>query len=109
MRDKQKQAAMVLHSKKHVSPSVNDSSIEKVEIDRVTTHAEIEPALDRRITRLFDNRLVPWLFGLWLLAFIDRSNIGLAKINGLVTDLKLTGDKFNIVNWTLIYWASKYS
>ena len=99
---------MVFHSKKQISPTVNDSSLEKVEIERVTTHAEIEPALDRRITRLFDNRLVPWLFGLWLLAFIDRSNIGLAKINGLVTDLRLTGDKFNIVNWTPIYRASRY-
>jgi hypothetical protein len=40
--------------------------------------------------------VVPWLFGLWLLAFIDRSNIGNAKIDGLVTDLKLNGNTFNI-------------
>lgn len=31
-----------------------------------------------------------------LLAFIDRSNIGNAKIDGLVKDLGLDGDKFNI-------------
>ena len=31
-----------------------------------------------------------------LLAFIDRSNIGNARIDGLAKDLKLTGDKFNI-------------
>ena len=31
-----------------------------------------------------------------LFAFIDRSNIGNAKIDGLVDDLKLTGNKFNI-------------
>jgi MFS family permease len=30
-----------------------------------------------------------------LLAFIDRSNIGNAKIDGLINDLKLTGNKFN--------------
>jgi hypothetical protein len=40
--------------------------------------------------------VVPWLFGLWLLAFIDRSNIGNAKIDGLVTDLKLNGNTFNV-------------
>jgi MFS family permease len=40
---------------------------------------------------------VPWLFALWLLAFIDRSNIGNARINGLSTDLNLgTGTKFNL-------------
>ncbi len=57
---------------------------------------DISPALDRAITRKFDHRIVPWLFGLWLLAFIDRSNIGNAKIDGLVTDLKLDGNKFNV-------------
>lgn len=58
---------------------------------------ETNPALDRALTRKFDTHLVPWLFGLWLLAFIDRSNIGNARIDGLSTDLGLTGDKFNIV------------
>lgn len=57
---------------------------------------EVSPALDRRITRKFDTHIVPWLFGLWLLAFIDRSNIGNARIDGLATDLRLTGNKFNI-------------
>jgi MFS family permease len=64
--------------------------------------------------------VVPWLFGLWLLAFIDRSNIGNARIgtnphkpdgpiwspsetyidpqpDGMATELKLTGTKFNVV------------
>lgn len=62
---------------------------------------EIDPALDRALTRKFDMHLVPWLFGLWLLAFIDRSNIGNARIDGLSTDLGLTGDKFNIVGYHL--------
>ncbi|MCJ1423090.1 hypothetical protein MMC29_000971 [Sticta canariensis] len=62
------------------------------------TLPEIDPALDRAITRKFDTHLLPWLFGLWLLAFIDRSNIGNARIDGLANDLKLeTGNKFNIV------------
>ncbi|KAL9044505.1 MAG: hypothetical protein Q9214_002361 [Letrouitia sp. 1 TL-2023] len=56
----------------------------------------IDPALNRRITARFDRHIVPWLFGLWLLAFIDRSNIGNARIDGLSKDLKLDGNKFNI-------------
>jgi hypothetical protein len=31
-----------------------------------------------------------------LFAFIDRSNIGNAKIDGIIDDLNLTGNKFNI-------------
>ena len=55
-----------------------------------------DPALDRRITRSFDVHILPWLFGIWLGAFIDRSNIGNAKLDGLTTDLKLDGTKFNV-------------
>ncbi|KAL9024624.1 MAG: hypothetical protein Q9196_006384, partial [Gyalolechia fulgens] len=57
---------------------------------------QLEPALDQRITRSFDSHIIPWLFGIWLLAFIDRSNIGNSRIDGLATDLKLDGNKFNI-------------
>ena len=35
-----------------------------------------DPESDRRITRKFDVHILPWIFVLWLLAFIDRSNIG---------------------------------
>ena len=63
-----------------------------------TTYEEIDPTLNRALNRKFDLHIVPWLFGLWLLAFIDRSNIGLARIDGLSKDLRLdgSGNKFNI-------------
>jgi hypothetical protein len=73
--------------------------------DRTAAHIEkaiigedivIDAALDRRLTRKFDTHVVPWLFGLWLLAFIDRSNIGNARIDGLADDLHLDANKFNI-------------
>jgi len=57
---------------------------------------DIDPELDRRISRKFDMHIVPFLFGLWLWAFIDRANIGNARIDGLATQLKLDGTKFNI-------------
>ena len=37
---------------------------------------EIDPEMERRITKKLDHHILPWLFILWLLAFIDRSNIG---------------------------------
>lgn len=58
--------------------------------------SDIDPARDRRLTRKFDLHIVPWLFGLWLLAFIDRSNIGNANIDGLPQTLNLHGNQFNI-------------
>ncbi len=56
----------------------------------------IDPIAEKKLVRLLDRRIVPLLFGLWLLCFIDRSNIGNARIDGLATDLKLKGLEFNI-------------
>ena len=38
------------------------------------THVE-DPVLENKIVRHLDRRILPWLFALWLLAFIDRSSI----------------------------------
>lgn len=60
------------------------------------SYLQEDPVLEARIIRKLDLHILPWIFILWLLAFIDRSNIGNARLDGLVTDLNLTGDKFNI-------------
>ena len=82
------------------SPNVNDTAIPESKYPPRIKGAdsdvfEVDPALDRAITRKFDLHVVPWLFGLWLLAFLDRSNIGNAKIDGLPEDLKLAGNTLN--------------
>ncbi|KAK0612584.1 MFS transporter-like protein [Bombardia bombarda] len=54
-------------------------------------------ALDKHLNRKFDRHILPWLFGIWLFSFIDRSNIGNARIVGLTTDLNIvTGTGFNV-------------
>ncbi|KAJ4299257.1 hypothetical protein N0V90_004501 [Kalmusia sp. IMI 367209] len=49
----------------------------------------------RRILSKVDYRLVPVLSLLYLVAFIDRSNIGNAKVAGLTTDLNMHGLQYN--------------
>lgn len=44
-----------------------------------------------------DMRLVPVLALLYLMAHIDRANIGNAKIEGMVKDLGMTGVQYNTV------------
>jgi hypothetical protein len=34
---------------------------------------EIDPDIDRRVTRKFDLHILPFLFGIWLFAFIGQS------------------------------------
>lgn len=64
------------------SPAISDieinddktkGTIRHEKVARVPTEiVDIDPALDRAITRKFDLHLLPWLFGIWLFAFIDR-------------------------------------
>lgn len=43
------------------------------------THVE-DPVLEKKIVRHLDRRILPWIFILWLLAFIDRSNVSSSMI-----------------------------
>ncbi|KAI8634917.1 MFS transporter-like protein [Xylariaceae sp. FL1651] len=59
--------------------------------------AEIDARMSKKLDHKFDRHIVPWIFGIWLFAFIDRSNIGNAKIVGLPEDLGIsTGTTFNV-------------
>ncbi|KAI0064095.1 MFS general substrate transporter [Artomyces pyxidatus] len=50
---------------------------------------------DRKLLRKVDLRLIPILTLLYLLSFLDRSNIGNAKIDGLATDLHVSPPAYN--------------
>ncbi|KAH6663996.1 major facilitator superfamily domain-containing protein [Plectosphaerella plurivora] len=59
-------------------------------------HVEHDPAEVEKILRKIDWRLLPPLTLLYILAFIDRANIGNASIAGMTKDLKLTGPQYNM-------------
>ncbi|KAJ9500976.1 hypothetical protein H2202_003534 [Exophiala xenobiotica] len=46
------------------------------------------------LVRKLDITLLPALTLLYLLSFLDRSNVGNARIEGLATDLHMTGDQY---------------
>lgn len=49
---------------------------------------------DRRLLRKVDLNLLPWLCLLYLVSFLDRTNIGNAKIAGLQKDLNLSAGEW---------------
>ncbi|KAF2843204.1 MFS general substrate transporter [Patellaria atrata CBS 101060] len=61
---------------------------------------------EKAILRKMDLRLIPMLALLYLLSFLDRGNIGNAKIEGLAEDLNMTGPQYN---WTLTVFFFTYS
>ncbi|KAL1917030.1 uncharacterized protein VTP21DRAFT_5228 [Calcarisporiella thermophila] len=53
---------------------------------------------ERRLVRKLDLRLIPFLALLYLLSFLDRINLGNAKLDTIESDLNTTGAEFN---WAL--------
>lgn len=51
---------------------------------------------EKKILRKMDVRLIPMLALLYLLSFLDRGNIGNAKIEGLQEDLRMTDNQYNL-------------
>ena len=49
---------------------------------------------ERTLLRKLDWRLLPAVGILYLLSFLDRSNVGNARIEGLATDLHMTGNQY---------------
>ena len=40
--------------------------------------------------------MIPWLTLLYLVSFLDRTNVGNAKIEGLQEDLNITNSQYNL-------------
>ncbi|KAH8676100.1 major facilitator superfamily domain-containing protein [Xylariales sp. PMI_506] len=57
--------------------------------------AEEKAKIDRSLVWRLDLILIPWLCVLYLLAFLDRTNIGNAKVAHLATDLNLSTAHYN--------------
>ncbi|KAF2759338.1 MFS general substrate transporter [Pseudovirgaria hyperparasitica] len=56
---------------------------------------EEQKEIDRKLLWRLDIKLIPWLCLLYLISFLDRTNIGNAKVAGLTRDLNMTGGQYN--------------
>ncbi|KAL6877639.1 major facilitator superfamily domain-containing protein [Trichoderma longibrachiatum] len=66
--------------------------------------AAIDPAAESRLVRKLDLIIFPTFFVIYMMSFLDRINISNAQIQGMVEDLDLTGNRFNIALFT--YYVS---
>ncbi|KAJ5165541.1 uncharacterized protein N7500_007371 [Penicillium coprophilum] len=57
----------------------------------------------KKVFHKVDKRLIPMLAVLYLICHIDRANIGNAKIEGMVQDLKMTGLQYNTFKRPSVY------
>ncbi|KAL7790781.1 major facilitator superfamily domain-containing protein [Trichoderma ceciliae] len=61
---------------------------------------------EKKVLRKMDVRLLPMLAALYLLSFLDRGNIGNAKIEGLQEDLNMTPGQYS---WCLTIFFFTYA
>ncbi|KAG9007033.1 hypothetical protein FRB93_008300 [Tulasnella sp. JGI-2019a] len=57
--------------------------------------AEVDPALARRIRAKLDWRMLPLLFLLYTLQFLDKNTLASSNVLGILADAHLTTDDFN--------------
>jgi len=71
-----------------------DSSESKLNNARIDTFT---PEEQKKIIRKVDLRLIPTLGFMYCVSLMDRTNLGVAMVAGMGTDLKLTGERYSII------------
>ncbi|KAF1845065.1 MFS transporter [Cucurbitaria berberidis CBS 394.84] len=72
---------------KHAAPAASNTSDSDVEVVPGSIN-------EKKLLRRLDLRLLPAVSILYLLSFLDRSNVANARIEGLTTDLHMTGNQY---------------
>ncbi|KAI9313785.1 major facilitator superfamily domain-containing protein [Dichotomocladium elegans] len=57
---------------------------------------DIDAEIEARIRRKYDKHIMPLAVLIYLASFIDRANMGNARVLGMENELGLTGNRFNI-------------
>ncbi|KAF6241077.1 hypothetical protein HO173_000871 [Letharia columbiana] len=79
--------------------------IDELKAAELQSPTEYNGAAEARVRRKLDWHLMPLFFVLYMLAFLDRSNIGNAVIAGMTRDLHLVGDRYE---WLLTIFYITY-
>lgn len=91
------------HERKASSHEVEDTDVSglKVESSQTDTIHVDDHGLDlkdqKRILRHVDRRLVLTCGFIYCISLMDRTNLGIAVLSGMRTDLNLIGDRYNII------------
>jgi sugar phosphate permease len=74
---------------------INATLIEEGITVKTTNHGTSDDPDDKKLLRKLDLHLIPTMTLLYLLSYLDRVNIGQAKIDGLMESVKLTSSQYN--------------
>lgn len=75
-------------------PEKKEAHTDPVSLGSDTDDIETSDINEKALLRKLDWRLLPAVGILYLLSFLDRSNVGNARVEGLTDDLGMTGNQY---------------
>jgi len=96
---------MDLHNRKEKELVAEIATNDNKSLENDQQSIEWSDVDEKRIRNKMDMRIVPTVFILYILCFIDRANIGNARIQGMREELNLVGFRFN---WALTIFYISY-
>ncbi|KAG6381714.1 major facilitator superfamily domain-containing protein [Boletus reticuloceps] len=95
-----------LSDKQHITITHSNDGAKQAQSSAAVFNPDVDVSGidERKLMRKVDSRTIPWLAFLYLLAFLDRTSIGNAKLYGLETDLHLTDTQY-LLCLTLFFFS----
>ncbi|KAK1144192.1 hypothetical protein N8T08_005605 [Aspergillus melleus] len=79
-----------------VEGQLKDVSSHEIENVNIAEAISITPEEEKALVRKIDLTLLPTIWIMYLLSYLDRTNIGNAKISGMEVDLELSSNQYSI-------------
>lgn len=81
------------------NPSLEETAVkdEQQYIEELSMNAEQFAAEEKKLVRKIDMYLLPTIWIMYLLSYMDRTNIGNAKVAGMDVDLGLTSNQYSVI------------
>ncbi|KAH3914821.1 hypothetical protein HBI56_019260 [Parastagonospora nodorum] len=90
-------AALSEHKEKDIDSDTPGTPPARVEdVEKIGTSAAVDKETERRLLKKLDIRIIPMVCWIYLMNFMDRVNIGNAKLYGLEDDLGMSGNQYQL-------------
>ncbi|KAF1917602.1 major facilitator superfamily domain-containing protein [Ampelomyces quisqualis] len=88
--------ASVLNEKDIDSSSPGTPPSRTEDVEKIGSSAAVDKETEKRLLKKLDVRIIPMVCWIYLMNFMDRVNIGNAKLYGLERDLGMSGNQYQL-------------
>lgn len=64
-------------------------------------------AFEKKVLKKMDWNIIPWITLLYLMSFLDRVNVGAARLVGMLTDLQLNSLQYSNISMSRFFTRSR--